>query len=263
MSRSAVAPLYGKERSGRGKSSEKFTEILAYPDLLLGLADLHVLVDAEGRVADWGVRWGRSVPRGDDEFGPAATADLVGVTVALGSGEIHEPGRRKFVQVDAVAIGGYVGAFGLRDLRDVHANAGKADGLSGSGARIGGGHLLDVIEIDASHDGSGDQDQSESSHEEILTRHAAARNRLASRVHQETTVHCFHRRANGFVILGARTGPSPVAEFPFAQFMVTIANASLLNDLESQREHELAEAGAIQMGMLPQCALRTADVTVC
>jgi len=54
-----------------------------------------------------------------------------------------------------------------------------------------------------------------------------------------------------------------VAEFPFAQFMVTIANASLLNDLESQREHELAEAGAIQMGMLPQRALRTADVTVC
>jgi hypothetical protein len=52
-----------------------------------------------------------------------------------------------------------------------------------------------------------------------------------------------------------------VAEFPFAQFMVTIANASLLNDLESQRE--LAEAGAIQMGMLPQRALRTADVTVC
>jgi hypothetical protein len=186
MSRSAVAPLYGKERSGRGKSSEKFTEILAYPDLLLGLADLHVLVDAEGRVADWGVRWGRSVPRGDDECGPAATADLVGVTVALGSGEIHEPGRRKFVQVDAVAIGSHVGAFGLRDLRDVHANAGKADGLSGSGARIGGGHLLDVIEIDASHDGSGDQDQSESSHEEILTRHAAARNRLASRVPQET-----------------------------------------------------------------------------
>jgi len=54
-----------------------------------------------------------------------------------------------------------------------------------------------------------------------------------------------------------------VAEFPFAQFMATIANTSLLNDLESQREQELAEARAIQMGMLPQGALRTADVTVC
>jgi len=45
--------------------------------------------------------------------------------------------------------------------------------------------------------------------------------------------------------------------------MATIANTSLLNDLESQREQELAEARAIQMGMLPQGALRTADVTVC
>jgi hypothetical protein len=174
---SAVAPLCGKERSGRGKSSEKFTEILAYPDLLLGLADLHVLVDAEGRVADWGVRWGRSVPRGDDEFGPAAALDFVAVAVAFGSSKIHEPGRRKFVQVDAVAIGGRVGAFGLRDLRDVHANAGEADGLSRSGAGIGRGHPFDVIEIDASHNGGRDQDQSESSHEEILTRRAATRNR--------------------------------------------------------------------------------------
>ena len=116
------------------------------------------------------------MPRGHDEFGSAAL-DFVAVAVALGSGEIHESGRGKFVQVDAVAIGGHVGAFGLRDLRDVHANAGEADGLSGSGARIGRGHLLDVIEVDASHDGSRDQDQSESSHEDILTRRAAARNR--------------------------------------------------------------------------------------
>jgi len=33
--------------------------------------------------------------------------------------------------------------------------------------------------------------------------------------------------------------------------VVTIANVSLLNDLESQRAQELAEARAIQMGMLP------------
>ncbi len=45
-----------------------------------------------------------------------------------------------------------------------------------------------------------------------------------------------------FCYTGGRTGPSPVAEFPFAQFMVTIANAALWNDLESQREQELAEA---------------------
>jgi sigma-B regulation protein RsbU (phosphoserine phosphatase) len=60
-----------------------------------------------------------------------------------------------------------------------------------------------------------------------------------------------------------RAGPSPAAEFPFTQSMVSIANASLLNELELQREQELAEARAIQRGMLPQASLRTADVTVC
>jgi phosphoserine phosphatase RsbU/P len=54
-----------------------------------------------------------------------------------------------------------------------------------------------------------------------------------------------------------------VAKFPFKQFMVTVANTSLLHDLESQREQELTEARAIQVGMLPQGALRTADATVC
>ena len=42
-----------------------------------------------------------------------------------------------------------------------------------------------------------------------------------------------------------------------------MANASVLSDLELQREQELAEARAIQIGMLPQGPLRTADVTVC
>jgi len=45
--------------------------------------------------------------------------------------------------------------------------------------------------------------------------------------------------------------------------MVTVAKASLLSDLESQREQELAEARAIQLGMLPHGPLRTADTTIC
>jgi serine phosphatase RsbU (regulator of sigma subunit) len=44
---------------------------------------------------------------------------------------------------------------------------------------------------------------------------------------------------------------------------VTIASASLLSDLELQREQALAEARAIQIGMLPQAALRTADRAIC
>lgn len=82
------------------------------------------------------------------------------------------------------------------------------------------------------------------------------------RVRQETT---------GVVISGDRTvlltggraGPSPAAKFPFKQFMVTVAKTSLLNDLASQREQELGEARAIQVGMLPQGPLRAADATIC
>jgi hypothetical protein len=45
--------------------------------------------------------------------------------------------------------------------------------------------------------------------------------------------------------------------------MVTVAKASLLSDLESQREQELAEARAIQLGMLSHGPLRTAATTIC
>jgi hypothetical protein len=61
-----------------------------------------------------------------------------------------------------------------------------------------------------------------------------------------------------FCYTGARAGPSTAEKSSFKKFMVTIANASLLSDLELQREQELAEARAIQIGMLPQGALRTA-----
>src|SRR5258708_17957786 len=56
--------------------------------------------------------------------------------------------------------------------------------------------------------------------------------------------------------------PSRVAKSSFKKFVVTIANASLLSDLELQREQELAETRAIQIGMLPQGALRTADAAI-
>ena len=65
--------------------------------------------------------------------------------------------------------------------------------------------------------------------------------------------------AGGVVCYTAgRTGPPAVAEFPFVQSKVTIANASLLNDLESAR----AGAGGSSRDS-DGSALRTADVTVC
>jgi hypothetical protein len=54
-----------------------------------------------------------------------------------------------------------------------------------------------------------------------------------------------------------------VTKSSFKKFMATIANAPLLSDLELQREQELAKARAIQIGMLPQGALRTADAAIC
>ena len=66
-----------------------------------------------------------------------------------------------------------------------------------------------------------------------------------------------------FCYTGGRAGLSPVAEFPFKQFMVTIAKGAVLSELEAQWEQELAEARAIQLGMLPHGPLRTEDVSVC
>jgi hypothetical protein len=66
-----------------------------------------------------------------------------------------------------------------------------------------------------------------------------------------------------FCYSGGRAGPSPAAKFPFKQFMVTVGKTPLLNDLASQREQELTEARAIQLGMLPQGPSRTADATIC
>jgi serine phosphatase RsbU (regulator of sigma subunit) len=54
-----------------------------------------------------------------------------------------------------------------------------------------------------------------------------------------------------------------VTKSSFKKFMATIAYASLLSDFELQREQELAKARAIQIGMLPQAALRTADRAIC
>jgi hypothetical protein len=83
------------------------------------------------------------------------------------------------------------------------------------------------------------------------------------RVHQETTGLVYGGGRIRFATTGVRARPSPVASPPFKKLMVTIANASLLSDLELQREQELAEARAIQVGMLPQGALRTADAAIC
>jgi hypothetical protein len=122
-----------------------------------GFADLHVLVDGEDGVADGGICGRGSVMGGDGEVAAVSAADFVGVALTFAAREVHGAGRREFVEGDAVAIRSDISALGLRYLRKVHSNAGKAYGLGGGGAGIGGGHFLDGIEIDATHDGCDDE----------------------------------------------------------------------------------------------------------
>lgn len=106
---------------------------------------------------------------GDDrEFSSAATMDLIGIAVAFSSGEIHKARGGEFIERHAVLIGGDIGALGLCDLCEVHANAGETDGLGWRGSGIRGGHLLYIKEIDATDDDSCDEDQRESSHKGSL-----------------------------------------------------------------------------------------------
>ena len=102
------------------------------------------------------------------EFATAAAMDFVAVALTFSSGEIYEAGGGEFIKRDAAGVGGDIGALGLRDLCEVHANAGEADGLCWSGSRIRDGHFLYVEIINATHDEGCDKDKSERSHETSL-----------------------------------------------------------------------------------------------
>ncbi len=144
--------------------------------MLLDFADLHVLVDGEDGVADGRVRGGGGMVREYCEFAGFAATDFVGVALALGAGEVDGAGGREFVQRGTVAIRSDICALGLRDLRQIHSNAGEADGLSGSSARISGGHSLKRIEIDSASNGGCNEDADQGSHGKSVPRQAAARN---------------------------------------------------------------------------------------
>ncbi len=140
-----MTPLCWKERRWLAESSENFEEIRSQRG---GFGTAHW---ASPTCMFW------SMVRMDGEVAAVSAADFVGVALAFGAGEVHGAGRREFVEGDAVAIRSDIGALGLRDLRKVHSNAGEAYGLGGGGAGIGGGHFLDGVEIDATHDGCDDE----------------------------------------------------------------------------------------------------------
>ena len=95
---------------------------------------------------------------GHGELAAFGAADFVRVATAFGARKVYGAGRREFVEGDAMAVRNDIGTLSLGELVEIHSNAGKADGLGWSSAGIGGGQLLDVKEIDATHDGGGDEE---------------------------------------------------------------------------------------------------------
>ena len=91
---------------------------------------------------------------GDDlELAALAATDFVGVAVALGARQIHSAGGGEFVERTAMARGSLVGALGVGNLQQVHANAGEADGLSRRGTGIAHGHPFEIDKVDATGNG--------------------------------------------------------------------------------------------------------------
>src|SRR5215470_9387260 len=129
---------------------------------LLNFTDLHVLVDGKNRVADRRTFWSGSVAGGHGKFAAVAVAaDFVGVAVALRAGHGYGAVRNEFTHFRAVTVERHIAAFGLGDFEEVAANAGKADGLRGSSAGVGRGHLFEREIVDA----EGDRDKNENADE--------------------------------------------------------------------------------------------------
>ena len=109
--------------------------------MLVDFLNLHVLVDGENGVANWGIGWRGCVMCCGGKFA-AGAFDSVGVAFALGTR--HGQGIRgdEFVDGSALSVEGDTGTFGLSDLQQVGADAGKVYGLRGGGARVSGWHFL-------------------------------------------------------------------------------------------------------------------------
>ena len=115
---------------------------------LLDFGDLHGLVDGEGGVADGGVGRGGGVASDSFEVAGGAALERVGVAVAFGPGHVDGVGGDEFVEIGTMIVECEEAAFGLRDLQEVAADAGEADGLRWGGASIGGWHFLERVFVD-------------------------------------------------------------------------------------------------------------------
>lgn len=107
----------------------------------------------------------------------AGAGDGVGIAVAFGAGHGERGGGDQIAEGGALAAGGDVGALGLGDLQKVEANTGEADGLSGGGACVAGGNLLQGIVVDAEGDGGKNDKRDQRAHGKSVTPGCRAGNR--------------------------------------------------------------------------------------
>ncbi len=149
-------------------------------EVSLDFVDIHGGVDGEIGIANGGAGRRRQMPRRGGEF-TAGTFERVGITVALGARHGKRIGGDEFVERSAMAVGGDVAAFRLRDLEEVASNARQADGLRRSRTFIRDRHSLQIEVIYDKEKGGTDQNADKRAHERIVGLHAMRGKRNARR----------------------------------------------------------------------------------
>jgi len=144
--------------------------------VLLEFADLHGLVDGEGGVANGEAGWGWGVAGGDGNVGTCAV-DRVGVAVALGAGHGERAGGDEFGERGALTVERDVATFGVGDREEVATDAGEADGLRASSAKIGGGEFFERKGVEAEENPSDHYQADDGAHKEIVAPSGGMNNR--------------------------------------------------------------------------------------
>src|SRR6266481_8866460 len=129
--------------------------------------DLHGGVDGEIGIANGGAGRCGQMPRRSGEI-TTGTFERVGITVALGARHGKRIGGDEFVERSAMAVGGDVAAFRLRDLEEVASNARQADGLRRSRTFIRDRHSLQIEVIYDKEKGGTDQNADQTPNYRLL-----------------------------------------------------------------------------------------------
>lgn len=144
------------------------TKTDCFVEKLFDFADGHGLVNGEIGVTNGGVGRSGSVSRRDGVLVSRTALNFVRVPITTGLFYSERSVGNEFLQTRAGCVQRDVGALRLSDLDQVIANAGERNGLRGSGAFVGGGHLFQVRLINDEQQGCRNENNGQSTHEESL-----------------------------------------------------------------------------------------------